>query len=61
MIAGQDARYRGTQGAAISGMFGATVAWRGTSERTLLQNGDRATCSNLAPRASAMPSTDDRR
>jgi len=35
VIAGRDASYRGTQGTAIVGLFGATVAWTGASEKTL--------------------------
>jgi len=35
VIAGRDSRYRGTQGTAIIGLFGATAAWTGISEKTL--------------------------
>ncbi len=40
VIAGRDSRYRGTQGTAIIGVFGATAAWTGTSEKTLRRLGD---------------------
>jgi len=40
VIAGRDSRYRGTQGTAIIGLFGA-AAWTGVSERTLKKLGDR--------------------
>jgi NADPH-dependent 2,4-dienoyl-CoA reductase/sulfur reductase-like enzyme/rhodanese-related sulfurtransferase len=40
VIAGRDARYRGTQGTAIIGLFGAAAAWTGVSEKTLRQLGD---------------------
>jgi NADPH-dependent 2,4-dienoyl-CoA reductase/sulfur reductase-like enzyme/rhodanese-related sulfurtransferase len=40
VIAGRDSRYRGTQGTAIVGLFGATVAWTGVSEKTLQRLGD---------------------
>jgi NADPH-dependent 2,4-dienoyl-CoA reductase/sulfur reductase-like enzyme/rhodanese-related sulfurtransferase len=40
VIAGRDARYRGTQGTAIIGLFGAAAAWTGVSEKTLKQLGD---------------------
>ncbi len=39
-IAGRDSRYRGTQGTSIIGLFGAAVAWTGTSEKMLKQLGD---------------------
>jgi NADPH-dependent 2,4-dienoyl-CoA reductase/sulfur reductase-like enzyme/rhodanese-related sulfurtransferase len=35
VIAGRDARYRGTQGTAIVGLFGGAAAWTGASEKTL--------------------------
>jgi NADPH-dependent 2,4-dienoyl-CoA reductase/sulfur reductase-like enzyme/rhodanese-related sulfurtransferase len=35
VIAGRDSRFRGTQGTAIVGLFGAAVAWTGASEKTL--------------------------
>lgn len=40
VIAGRKARYRGTQGTAILGLFGATVAWTGINEKTLNRLGD---------------------
>ena len=40
VIAGRDSRFRGTQGTAIIGLFGATVAWTGVSEKTLERLGD---------------------
>ena len=40
VIAGRDARFRGTQGTAIIGLFGGTVAWTGASEKTLKRLGD---------------------
>ncbi len=40
VIAGRDSRYRGTQGTAIVGLFGAAVAWTGASEKTLRRLGD---------------------
>ena len=39
VIAGRDARFRGTQGSSICGLFGAAVAWTGTSEKTLKRLG----------------------
>jgi NADPH-dependent 2,4-dienoyl-CoA reductase/sulfur reductase-like enzyme/rhodanese-related sulfurtransferase len=39
VIAGRDSRYRGTQGTAIIGLFGAAAAWTGASEKTLLRLG----------------------
>ncbi|MDZ7621131.1 MAG: FAD-dependent oxidoreductase [Candidatus Competibacteraceae bacterium] len=41
VIAGRDSRYRGTQGTAIIGLFGATAAWTGVSEKTLNRRGDQ--------------------
>jgi NADPH-dependent 2,4-dienoyl-CoA reductase/sulfur reductase-like enzyme/rhodanese-related sulfurtransferase len=35
VIVGRDARYRGTQGTSVIGLFGGTVAWTGVSEKTL--------------------------
>ncbi|MCP3888878.1 MAG: FAD-dependent oxidoreductase, partial [Desulfobulbaceae bacterium] len=35
VIAGRDARFRGTQGTSIIGLFGAAAAWTGVSEKTL--------------------------
>jgi NADPH-dependent 2,4-dienoyl-CoA reductase/sulfur reductase-like enzyme/rhodanese-related sulfurtransferase len=40
VIAGRNARFRGTQGTAIVGLFGAAVAWTGASEKTLQRLGD---------------------
>jgi rhodanese-related sulfurtransferase len=40
VIAGRPSRFRGTQGTAILGMFGASVAWTGVSEKTLKRLGD---------------------
>lgn len=40
VIAGREARFRGTQGTAIVGLFGAAVAWTGVSEKTLNRLGD---------------------
>ena len=40
VIAGRDSRFRGTQGTAVVGLFGATVAWTGVNEKTLDRLGD---------------------
>ncbi len=40
VICGRDSRYRGTQGTAIIGLFGAACAWTGVSEKTLKRLGD---------------------
>jgi rhodanese-related sulfurtransferase len=40
VIVGRDARFRGTQGTSICGLFGGTVAWTGVSEKMLLRLGD---------------------
>jgi NADPH-dependent 2,4-dienoyl-CoA reductase/sulfur reductase-like enzyme/rhodanese-related sulfurtransferase len=40
VIAGRDSRFRGTQGTAIVGLFGAAVAWTGVSEKMLERLGD---------------------
>jgi NADPH-dependent 2,4-dienoyl-CoA reductase/sulfur reductase-like enzyme/rhodanese-related sulfurtransferase len=40
VIAGRDSRFRGTQGTAIIGLFGASIAWTGTSEKALKRLGD---------------------
>ncbi len=40
VIAGRDSRFRGTQGTAIVGLFGAAIAWTGASEKTLKRLGD---------------------
>ena len=39
VIAGRGSRYRGTQGTAIVGLFGAVIAWTGASEKTLKRLG----------------------
>jgi NADPH-dependent 2,4-dienoyl-CoA reductase/sulfur reductase-like enzyme/rhodanese-related sulfurtransferase len=40
VIAGRDSHFRGTQGTAIIGLFGAAIAWTGTSEKALKRLGD---------------------
>ncbi len=40
VIAGRDVRFRGTQGTAIIGLFGASMAWTGVSEKALKRLGD---------------------
>ncbi|MGZ8160064.1 MAG: FAD-dependent oxidoreductase [Methylobacter sp.] len=40
VIAGRNSSFRGTQGTAIVGLFGAAVAWTGASEKTLNRLGD---------------------
>ena len=40
VIAGRSARYRGTQGTAIIGLFGAAAAWTGLSEKMLDRIGE---------------------
>ena len=40
VIAGRKSRFRGTQGTAIIGLFGAAAAWTGVSEKTLNRMGD---------------------
>jgi NADPH-dependent 2,4-dienoyl-CoA reductase/sulfur reductase-like enzyme/rhodanese-related sulfurtransferase len=40
VIAGRDSRFRGAQGTAIIGLFGATAAWTGINEKTLKRNND---------------------
>ena len=40
VIAGRKARYRGTQGTAIIGLFGGAAAWTGASEKSLKRLGD---------------------
>ncbi len=40
VIVGRDSRFRGTQGTAIIGLFGAAIAWTGTSEKALKRLGD---------------------
>ena len=39
VTAGRESRYRGTQGTAIVGLFGAVIAWTGASEKTLKRLG----------------------
>jgi NADPH-dependent 2,4-dienoyl-CoA reductase/sulfur reductase-like enzyme/rhodanese-related sulfurtransferase len=40
VIAGRNSRFRGTQGTAIIGLFGAAAAWTGVNEKTLKRRGD---------------------
>jgi NADPH-dependent 2,4-dienoyl-CoA reductase/sulfur reductase-like enzyme/rhodanese-related sulfurtransferase len=40
VIAGRDSHFRGTQGTAIIGLFGAAAAWTGASEKTLIRLGE---------------------
>ena len=40
VIAGRNARFRGTQGSAVIGFFGGVAAWTGASEKTLKRRGD---------------------
>ena len=40
VIAGRKSHYRGTQGSAVIGLFGAAAAWTGVNEKTLKRNGD---------------------
>ncbi|HRZ35450.1 MAG TPA: FAD-dependent oxidoreductase [Candidatus Paceibacterota bacterium] len=40
VIAGRNARFRGTQGTSIVGLFGAAIAWTGVSEKTLNRLGE---------------------
>ena len=40
VIAGRESRFRGSQGTAIIGLFGASIAWTGTSEKALKRLGD---------------------
>ena len=42
VIVGRDSRFRGTQGTAVVGLFGSTVAWTGANEKTLdrIEDGD---------------------
>jgi NADPH-dependent 2,4-dienoyl-CoA reductase/sulfur reductase-like enzyme/rhodanese-related sulfurtransferase len=41
VIAGRDSRFRGTQGTSVIGIFGATVATTGTSEKLLIRLGQK--------------------
>jgi len=40
VIVGRESRFRGTQGTAVVGLFGSTVAWTGANEKTLERLGD---------------------
>jgi rhodanese-related sulfurtransferase len=40
VIAGREARFRGSQGTSIIGMFGGAAAWTGASEKTLQRIGE---------------------
>jgi rhodanese-related sulfurtransferase len=40
VIDGRDSRFRGSQGTAIIGLFGAAIAWTGASEKALKRLGD---------------------
>lgn len=40
VIAGRDSCFRGTQGTAVIGLFGKTIAWTGVNEKTLRQRGE---------------------
>ena len=40
VIAGRQSHYRGTQGTAVVGLFGATIAWTGATEKLLNRIGD---------------------
>ncbi len=40
VITGRGSRFRGTQGTAVVGLFGSTVAWTGANEKTLERLGD---------------------
>jgi rhodanese-related sulfurtransferase len=40
VIAGRDSRFRGSQGTSIIGLFDASAAWTGASEKTLKRLGD---------------------
>lgn len=39
VIAGRDSRFRGTQGTSVIGIFDATVAWTGVTEKALIRSG----------------------
>jgi NADPH-dependent 2,4-dienoyl-CoA reductase/sulfur reductase-like enzyme/rhodanese-related sulfurtransferase len=41
VIVGRDSKFRGTQGTAIIGFFGAEVAWTGVSEKMLIKKKDK--------------------
>lgn len=40
VIAGRNARFRGSQGTSILGLFGGAIAWTGVSEKTLIRRQD---------------------
>lgn len=40
VICGRDSRFRGVQGTAVIGLFGATLAWTGQNEKALVRRGD---------------------
>ena len=40
VICGRDSRFRGVQGTAVIGLFGATLAWTGQNEKSLARRGD---------------------
>ena len=40
VICGRDSRFRGVQGTAVIGLFGATLAWTGQNEKALARRGD---------------------
>jgi NADPH-dependent 2,4-dienoyl-CoA reductase/sulfur reductase-like enzyme/rhodanese-related sulfurtransferase len=40
VIAGRNSHFRGTQGTSVIGLFGATAAWTGLSEKTLIRRSD---------------------
>ena len=40
VICGRDSRFRGVQGTAVVGLFGATLAWTGLNEKALVRSGD---------------------
>ena len=40
VICGRDSTFRGVQGTAVVGLFGATLAWTGLNEKTLVRRGD---------------------
>ena len=40
VMAGRDSHFRGTQGTAVVGLFGSTVAWTGANEKALQRLGD---------------------
>ncbi len=40
VICGRDSTFRGVQGTAVVGLFGATLAWTGQNEKALVRSGD---------------------